>query len=136
MSISLLGHEALESSLRRKESAAAAATDITIYNQAACASSRFIYAEGSREDLRGWCELLADEMGLDRPLSDGRGVPVPEDVRDEVEGLRFLPDDYEVFGNFMTGTVVLSDEPVSFHPDGKVVNVVARWLRSNRPCSM
>jgi hypothetical protein len=64
-------------------------------------------------------------MGLDRPLSDGSDVPVPEDVRTEVEGLRFLPDDYDVFGSFKTGTVVLSDEPVSFHPDGKVVNVVA-----------
>ena len=125
VSISLVGHEALQSNLTLKESAAAAATDITIYNQGACASSRFIYAEGTRDDLREWCEVLAAEMGLDRPLSDGCGVPVPEDVRDEVEGLRFLPDDYEVFGNFTTGTVVLSDEPVSFHPDGKVVNVVA-----------
>ena len=56
---------------------------------------------------------------------DGSDVPVPEDVRDEVEGLRFLPDDYDVFGSFKTGDSGALYEPVSFHPDGKVVNVVA-----------
>jgi hypothetical protein len=125
VSISLLGSEALGSQRSQKESAVAAAIDISLYNQGACASSRFVYAEGSRQDLREWCETLAAELGVDRPLADGSGVPVPDDVRDEVEGLKFLPDDYEIFGAFDTGVVVLSDEPVDFHPDGKVVNVVA-----------
>ncbi len=30
-----------------------------------------------------------------------------------------------MFGDYATGTVVLSEDPVDFHPDGKVVNVVA-----------
>ena len=125
VSISLVGKEALASPEAMQVSAAAAATDVALYNQAACASSRFVYAEGSTHDLRVWCEHLARELGADRPLSDGSGVPVPAAVREEVDGLRFLAPDYEVFGDYETGTVVLSEDPVDFHPEGKVVNVVA-----------
>ena len=91
VSVSLLGREALASPVAMAESATAAATDISLYNQGACASSRFVYAEGSMEDLAPWCELLAAELGVDRDLADGRGVPVPDDVRDEVRGTP-LPD--------------------------------------------
>ena len=125
VSISLLGREALATDVSMKESAAAAATDVAIYNQDACASSRFIYAEGNLEQLAPWCQLLAAELGVDRPLSDGSGVPVPTDVREEVDALRFLAPDYQVFGAYETGVVVLSEDPVDFHPAGKVVNVVA-----------
>src|SRR5258708_18154824 len=69
--------------------------------------------------------MLAAELGTDRYLSVGHGIPVPSDVRNEVDGLRFLAPDYIVFGAYDTGTVVLSEDPVDFHPDGKVVNVVA-----------
>jgi hypothetical protein len=125
VSISLLGHEALASDSAMKESAAAAATDVALYNQSACASSRFIYAEGEPDALVSWCRLLAEELGIDRPLSDGSGVSVPAEVREAVDGLRFLEPDYRVFGSFSTGVVVLSSEPVDFHPEGKVVNVVS-----------
>ncbi|HEX4432707.1 MAG TPA: acyl-CoA reductase [Frankiaceae bacterium] len=125
VSISLLGREALASDSAMKESAAAAATDVALYNQAACASSRFIYAEGEPDELVPWCRLLAEELGIDRPLSDGSGVSVPAEVREAVDGLRFLEPDYRVLGSFSTGVVVLSSEPVDFHPEGKVVNVVS-----------
>jgi hypothetical protein len=125
VSISLLGREALASDAAMKESAMAAASDVTLYNQGACASSRFIYAEGTPEELRQWCEILAAEMGVDRPLADGRGVMVPQEIRRDVDALRFLEPDYHVFGDYETGTVVLSSDPVDFHPDGKTVNVVA-----------
>jgi hypothetical protein len=125
VSISLLGAEAWQDETAMKESAAAAATDVGLYNQGACASSRFIYAEGSMDDLAPWCAQLASELGIDRPLTDGHGITVPTEVREEVDGLRFLEPDYRVFGAYATGTVVLSTDPVDFHPDGKVVNVVA-----------
>jgi hypothetical protein len=125
VSISLLGREALASETTVKESAAAAATDVALYNQNACASSRFIYAEGSTEEFAPWCRALAQELAVDRPLSDGSGVPVPSEVREAIEAVRFLEPEFQVFGSFRTGTVVLSEEPVDFHPDGKVVNVVA-----------
>jgi hypothetical protein len=125
VSISLLGREAYASDEELATSTAAAATDVGLYNQGACASSRFIYAEGSMQDLVPWCQRLAKELGVDRPLTDGRGVSVPAAVREEVDALRFLDPDYLVFGDFDTGVVVLSEDPVDFHPDGKVVNVVA-----------
>jgi hypothetical protein len=125
VSISVVGRAALANDVSRKESAAAAATDVALYNQGACASSRFIYAEGSMEELAPWCELLASELGIDRPLSDGAGVTIPLDVHDEIEGLRYLEPEFRVFGREETGVVVLSEEPVGFHPEGKVVNVVA-----------
>jgi Acyl-CoA reductase (LuxC) len=125
VSISMLGREALASPASLAESAVAAATDVALYNQNACASSRFIYAEGTVDELAPWCALLAAELAVDRPLSDGTGVPVPGPVREAVDALRFLEPDYRVFGDFRGGAVVLSSEPVDFHPDGKVVNVVA-----------
>ena len=125
VSISLLGSEGWRDETSMKVSATAAATDVGLYNQGACASSRFIYAEGSMDDLAPWCAQLAAELGIDRPLTDGHGIKVPTDVREEVDGLRFLEPDYRVFGDYSTGVVVLSTDPVDFHPDGKVVNVVA-----------
>ena len=125
VSVSLLGREALASQAALHESAAAAATDVALYNQNACASSRFIYAEGSPQELAPWCQALAGELAVDRPLSDGSGVPVPAEVREAVAAVRFLEPEFQVFGSFRTGTVVLSQDPVDFHPDGKVVNVVA-----------
>ena len=125
VSISLLGREGWETDVSIKESASRAAVDVGLYNQGACASSRFIYAEGSTEELEPWCRRLAEELAVDRPLTDGSGVPVPRAVREEVDALRFLAPDFQVFGDYRTGTVVLSEEPVDFHPDGKVVNVVA-----------
>jgi hypothetical protein len=124
VSISLLGHEARSSDSAMKESAAKAATDVALYNQSACASSRFIYAEGEPDDLVEWCRLLAEELGIDRPLSDGAGVAVPGEVREAVSALEFLEPEYRTFGSLRTGVVVLSAEPVDFHPEGKVVNVV------------
>jgi Acyl-CoA reductase (LuxC) len=38
---------------------------------------------------------------------------------------RTLSPEYEVWGDFEHGIVIRSEEPVEFHPEGKVVNVVA-----------
>ncbi|MBL7496652.1 long-chain-fatty-acyl-CoA reductase [Frankia sp. CNm7] len=125
VSISLVGREAFASPEAMRESAVAAATDSALYNQNACASSRFIYAEGTPDELAPWCRMLAQELGVDRALSDGSGVPVPGEVRAAVEAARFLEPEFQVLGSLRTGVVVLSSAPVDFHPDGKVVNVVA-----------
>jgi Acyl-CoA reductase (LuxC) len=125
VSISILGHDALVDETTIAASATAAATDVALYNQGACASSRFVYAEGTMDELAPWCEALAIELGVDRTLSDGHGVPIPAAVRDELDGLRYLDPEYRLFGDDDTGIVVLSEDPVDFHPEGKVVNVVA-----------
>jgi hypothetical protein len=132
VSISLLGREALASPEAMKESAAAAATDATLFNQEVCAASRFIYAEdddegdGDGDALATWCQMLADELGVERHYADAMATTLlPADARAEVGVLRSLAPTFQVFGrDDGTGLVVLSDEPVGFHPSGKTVNVV------------
>jgi hypothetical protein len=126
VSISLLGREALVSDDTMRESAAAAATDAGLFNQEVCAASRFVYAEGDRAPLAQWCEHLVRELGVEREYADAV-VPtlLPADVRAEITVLRSMSPTYEVFGSDDgTGLVVLSDEPVGFHPSAKTVNVV------------
>ncbi len=126
VSLSILGPEALDSETSISESASRAATDVALYNQSACASSRFIYIEADAEDdrLNAWCRRLAEELAVDRPYSDGSGVPVPAPIREQVEMCRTLNDEYAVWGDFEHGVVIRSEDPVEFHPEGKVVNVV------------
>jgi hypothetical protein len=124
-SISFIGEEAFGESADLRQVAALAATDATLHNQDACTASRFQYVQGSVEQVDSFCELLAQELNVERPLAADRGSPVPEDLRDEIEGLRELEPYYRVFGRSDgTGMVVRSDEPVSFYPTGRVVNVV------------
>ncbi|MCY1556323.1 Acyl-CoA reductase (LuxC) [compost metagenome] len=64
-------------------------------------------------------------MNVDRPMSSAIGPRVPNDLRDEIDGLRMLEPTYRVWGGYGgEGTVIRSEEPVDFHPDGKIVNVV------------
>lgn len=126
VSISLLGREALVSDEAMRSSAAAAAVDATLFNQEVCAATRFIYAEGERDELARWCELLATELSQERDLADAT-VPtlLPADARAEVDVLRSMAPAYQVFGSADgTGLVILSDDPVGFHPSAKTVNVV------------
>lgn len=126
VSISLLGREALASDEAMRSSAAAAAADATLFNQEVCAASRFIYAEGDQDALARWCELLVGELGVERDLADAV-VPtlLSADIRAEVEVLRSMSPAYEVFGAADgSGLVILSDDPVGFHPSAKTVNVV------------
>jgi hypothetical protein len=132
VSISLLGREALASADTIAESARAAAIDVGLFNQEVCAASRFIYAEdwaepaeGDRDALAEWCRALAAELAVERPYADAQVPPLPSELRSEVEVLRMMAPDYEVFGaDDGSGLVILSDEPVGFHPVGKTVNVV------------
>jgi len=125
VSISIVGAGAFESADTIVDSARRAAIDVSLFNQSACASSRFVYVEAEPGDeLDAWCAQLAQELGVDRPMSDGHGVPVPSDIREEVDLLRALDDMYGVWGSYEDGVVIRSEDPVDFHPEGKVVNVV------------
>jgi hypothetical protein len=125
VSISVVGADAFANDEAMHDSARRAAIDVALFNQSACASSRFVFVESdANERLDAWCALLAAELGVDRPMSDGHGVPVPAEVREEVELLRVLDDMYGVWGSFDDGVVIRSEEPVDFHPEGKTVNVV------------
>jgi hypothetical protein len=130
VSISLLGCEALASPEAMEESAAAAATDASLFNQEVCAASRFVYAEGDRADLTRWCEILVRELAVEREYADAVvATPLPAEIRAEIDVLRSMDPIYQVFGSDDgSGLVILSDEPVDFHPSAKTVNVV--WVPS------
>ena len=124
-SISFIGRETFASEEALEQAAELAAIDATPFNQGACTSSRFQFVEGSIEDIDRYCEKLQANMGKDRHAASGLAWRVPLDVREEIEGLRGLEPDYRVWGSYEgRGIVIRSPEPVDFHPDGKIVNVV------------
>lgn len=125
VSISFLGREAYASDALLREAAARAATDVTLFNQDACAASRYIYAEGDTDQVDRFCELLADELRQERFLSSAFAAPLAGDLQDEIEILRGLEPFYRVWGDYSgAGLVVRSDDPVDFYPMSKTVNVV------------
>ena len=65
-------------------------------------------------------------MGVDTRYGPGESSLLPPaDVRDELDMLQHLEPMYRLFGKYDgRGVVLRSDEPVSFTPSGKLVNVV------------
>jgi len=125
-SISFIGKEAFADGADLRAIAAAAATDATLHNQDACTASRFQFVEGTLEDVDRFCAVLVQELGVERPKAAAKSAAVPQDLRDEIAALRHLAPYYRVWGApDGTGLVVRSEEPVSFYPTGRVVNVVA-----------
>lgn len=124
-SISLIGRETFENDRTIAEAAELGAIDATPFNQGACTSSRFQFIEGDIADIDRYCEALQANMGKDRHLASAVAWRVPVDLREEIDGLRGLGGEYRVWGGYEgKGIVVRSPEPVDFHPDGKIVNVV------------
>jgi hypothetical protein len=124
-SISMVGKEAFASDATLADAADRAATDATLIEQQACSSSRFQFVEGTLEQVDRYCALLHERMGVERPFCTAEGRPLPNNLRDEIEGLRGMEGFYRVWGDYSGGGVVIrSEEPVEFHPDGRVVNVV------------
>jgi Acyl-CoA reductase (LuxC) len=125
-SISVIGRDAFADGSDLAAIAAAAATDATIHNQDACTASRFQFVEGTLDEVDRFCELLTAELGIERTKAADRSQPVPDDLRDEIDGMRNLAPYYRVWGaTDGTGLVVRSEEPVDFYPTGRLVNVVA-----------
>jgi hypothetical protein len=125
-SISLIGREAFATDEVLAEVTDRAAIDVTLMNQQACASSRFQFVEGSAEQVDRYCALLQSRLGIERHNASACGNPVAAELRDEIEGLRGMEPYYKVWGGYEgKGLVIRSEEPVDFHPDGRIVNVVA-----------
>lgn len=124
-SISLVGHEAFASEEILSDVAERAAHDATLLNQQACTSSRFQFIEGSEADADRFAALLQARLGKERSFASAAPWPTPAAVRQEVEALKDMPDFYKVWGGYDgQGVVIRSEDPVDFHPEGKVVNVV------------
>lgn len=126
VSISLIGKEAHESEETLREVTALAAEDVQLLDQEACAASRFQFVEGTVEQVDRYCEMLCDQIHVDRLYGSAKAKAVPPpDVVEEVASLRMFEPDYRAWGDTEGGGLVLrSPEPVTFHPIGKVVNVV------------
>jgi hypothetical protein len=123
-SISLVGREVFASPETVAEVAERVAEDTTVYNQEACLASRFVFIEGEREQVEGFCAALADRLAVDRTFASAQAPPPPPDLRDEVE-IMVTMGDLAMWGGFDgRGLVVLSDQPVDFHPTNKTSNVV------------
>ncbi|MFF7984235.1 acyl-CoA reductase [Streptomyces sp. NPDC007901] len=124
-SISLIGREAFASAETLAQAADAGAADATFFNQQACVASRFQFVEGTEEEADRYAALLCERLGVAREFSSAEGPRVPAGLREEIDVLRFLAPEYRVWGGYDGhGLVVRSPEPVDFHPDGKIVNVV------------
>jgi len=124
-SISMIGREVHADPQTLRQVADLAAADVTLMDQQACVSSRFQFVEGTIEQVDAYCEALLPRLGIERFGASACSTPPGGTMREEIEALAMLEPDYRVFGRFDgRGVIVRSEEPVDFHPDGRVVNVV------------
>ena len=123
-SISMIGREAFDTDETMDDAAERLALDTTVFNQEACLASRFVYVEGERPQIETFCAKLVERLGVDRQYASAVAQPLSADVREEVEVMSAMGD-LTVFGGFDgRGLVILSSEPVNFHPSNKTSNVV------------
>jgi hypothetical protein len=124
-SISFIGREAFASPASLEAAADRGAADACIYDQSACTASRFQFIEADTEQADAYCALLQQRMGVERRTASVSGTGTPAALREEIEGLLDMEPYYRIWGEADgKGLVIRSDEPVDFHPDCKVVNVV------------
>lgn len=124
-SISMIGPEAFASDEVINRVADSAAEDVTVYNQEACLASRYIFVEGERDGVEQFCSQLQQRLGVDREMASAVSHPPTQEIREQVEMLKIMDDEVKVWGKTDgRGMVVLSEDPVDFHPSGKTVNVV------------
>ena len=123
-SISMIGQEALESEDTMDRVAEMAAGDLMMLNQEACAASRFQFVEGPQELVDRFCEKFQRCIAA-RAAASGDCRPLDMDLKEQVETLMMLDDEYGTWGRADgKGLVIRSEEPVDFHPINKIGNVV------------
>lgn len=123
-SISMVGREAFASEAAMVEAATLNASDVAMANQEACVCSRFTFIEATPEQADRYCKVLAEQIRIDR-MGEGTPRPLEMDLKEQIETLRMMDEDYAVFGALDgRGVAIRSDEPVDFHPLRKTSNVV------------
>ncbi len=123
-SISMVGREAFASNETLAQVADLASTDVMTLNQEACVASRFLFVEGDQTQADRFSQKLHECIAA-RAAASGDSRPLSIDLREQVESLMMLDDDYGVWGKADgKGLVIRSDEPVDFHPINKTANVV------------
>ncbi|MET0252004.1 MAG: acyl-CoA reductase, partial [Novosphingobium sp.] len=123
-SISMIGKEALESEETMERAAELAATDLMMLNQEACAASRFQFIEGPEDKVDQFCARFQARIAA-KAAASGDIRPLATDLKEEVEALMMMDDEYGTWGRADgRGLVIRSDAPVDFHPINKIGNVV------------
>jgi Acyl-CoA reductase (LuxC) len=123
-SISMVGKEAFASAETLAAAADLASSDVMVLNQEACVASRFIYVEGGHDEVDRFCDKLHKRIA-ERAAASGDARPLEMDLREQIETLMMMDDEYRVWGKpDGRGCVIRSDEPVEFHPINKTANVV------------
>ncbi|UVO54294.1 acyl-CoA reductase [Sphingomonas sp. SUN039] len=123
-SISMIGKEALESEETMERVAELAASDLMMLNQEACAASRFQFVEGPEDKVDAFCAKFQRRIA-EKAAASGDIRPLAIDLKEEVEALMMMDDEYGVWGRTDgKGLVIRSDAPVDFHPINKIGNVV------------
>ncbi len=123
-SISMIGREAFDSAAGIADMAERTAADTTVFNQDACVASRFVFVEGEREKVEAYCARLAERLAVDRAFASADAPPLPAETREEIEVLSAMGE-VKTWGKADgRGLVILSDEPMDFHPSNKTSNVV------------
>jgi hypothetical protein len=123
-SISMVGREGLESDEVMEKVADLASMDVMTLNQEACVASRFQFVEGTQEEVDRFCEKLHRRIA-ERAAASGDIRPLDMDLKEQIETLAMMDDEYGVWGRTDgRGVVIRSDEPVDFHPINKTANVV------------
>ena len=124
-SISMVGKEAFASDETLARVAKLNAGDVDMLGQEACVSSRFTFLEAEPEDADRYCKLLADALRAAKPGDPAEPRPLEMDLKEQIDTLRMLDDEFAVFGKSDgRGVAIRSDEPVDFHPLRKTSNVV------------
>src|SRR5215211_952118 len=123
-SISMIGREAFGSEETLDAVADLASSDVMTLNQEACVASRFQFVEGSQGQVDRFSEKLHRRIA-ERAAQSGDIRPLALDLKEEIEALMMMDDEYGVWGKpDGKGVVIRSDEPVDFHPINKTANVV------------
>jgi hypothetical protein len=123
-SISMVGREALADEATIDDVANRASADVMTLNQEACVASRYQFVEGDERQVDAFCARLHHHIAR-RAAESGDVRPMAMDMREEIEALMMMDDDYRIWGKTDgKGLVIRSDEPVDFHPINKTANVV------------
>ncbi len=123
-SISMIGREAFASEASADRVAELTAADVMAMNQEACVASRFQFVEGSQDEVDRFAARLQHYIAA-RAAASGDVRPYDRDLKEEIEALLMMDDDYRAWGSTDgSGLVIRSAAPVDFHPVNKTANVV------------
>jgi len=123
-SISMVGREALADEAVLDLVADLTSMDVMTLNQEACVASRYQFVEGTQAEVDRFCAALHKHIAR-RAAESGDVRPMAMDMKEEIESLMMMDDEYGAWGKTDgKGLVIRSEEPVDFHPINKTANVV------------